>query len=238
MTSAAVIAMVAAGGRRSRFRRAVTRCRSASRLLRTPASRQPARPWHGCSRKPSPRNIPISGRFRVRIISSLFVTSSTTQGDDISPNCERIRPENHRSLWNLRRVPPHSVYRHVFRRHGRTAMATISVGADHPNRQRRIDRERPTNDNGGRVCASADCNRRIGSCRRRADQKDLGPLRRLCCRAKRTPPHRPATAANRARTCHPRARGGSCAGSNSAARGRAAGGLGDKTHSESCPSRH
>jgi MFS family permease len=40
MTSAAVITMVAAGGRRSRLRRAVTRCRSASRLLRTPASRQ------------------------------------------------------------------------------------------------------------------------------------------------------------------------------------------------------
>jgi len=40
MTSAAVIAMVAAGGGRSRLRRAVARCRSASRLLRTPASRQ------------------------------------------------------------------------------------------------------------------------------------------------------------------------------------------------------
>jgi MFS family permease len=40
MTSAAVIAMVAAGGRRSRLRRAVTRCRSAGRLSRTPASRQ------------------------------------------------------------------------------------------------------------------------------------------------------------------------------------------------------
>jgi MFS family permease len=40
MTSAAVIAMFAAGGRRSRLRRAVTRCRSAGRLLRTPASRQ------------------------------------------------------------------------------------------------------------------------------------------------------------------------------------------------------
>jgi hypothetical protein len=40
MTSAAVITMVAAGGRRSRLRRAVTHCRSASRLLRTPASRQ------------------------------------------------------------------------------------------------------------------------------------------------------------------------------------------------------
>jgi hypothetical protein len=40
MTSAAIIAMVAAGGRRSRLRRAVTGYRSARRLLRTPASRQ------------------------------------------------------------------------------------------------------------------------------------------------------------------------------------------------------
>ena len=40
MTSAAVISMVAAGGRRSRLRRAVTRYRSAKRLLRTPASLQ------------------------------------------------------------------------------------------------------------------------------------------------------------------------------------------------------
>lgn len=40
MTSAAVISMVAARGRRSRLRRAVTRYRSAKRLLRTPASRQ------------------------------------------------------------------------------------------------------------------------------------------------------------------------------------------------------
>ncbi len=40
MTSAAVSVMVAAGGRRSRLRRAVTRYRSARRLLRTPASRQ------------------------------------------------------------------------------------------------------------------------------------------------------------------------------------------------------
>jgi hypothetical protein len=31
------------------------------------------------------------------------------RGADISPNCERARRENRRSLWNLRRVTPHSV---------------------------------------------------------------------------------------------------------------------------------